>query len=314
VREIKFTEVSELLNSDPEPETWYVHKVIPQKSFVMLTSYPKGGKTTLVYPMLMAIASGEPFAGLDTVHAPILLLAVEEHREMVKRRLLKFKDGQKIEDLYVWTGNYPWDKSLDGQKALEAFIAEKGIKILVIDTLARLVLFEDESDGSEVTIKMDPFLKLRDKYDMTIIVLHHSRKNMYEETDAIKSARGSGALVANPDLVISLEKYNKSETPNSRRLSFQGRYDESFDYLILDFDKVENRFNVSKEARSIAKDQMRETIFKLIPKEGITKDELVMKLQMSDKMIRIYLSELLEDKKIKNTEARKGIPSVYSRL
>lgn len=311
MREIKFTEASELLNSEPEPETWYIHKVIPQKSFVMITSYPKGGKTTLVYPMLLAIASGEQFAELDTVHAPILLLAVEEHREMVKRRLLKFKGDKEIKDFYVWTGSYPWDESLEGQRALEAFIKEKGIKIIVIDTLARFLLFKDEKDPAEVTLKMDAFLKLRDAYDTTIIVLHHSRKNMFEEADPIKSARGSGALVANADLIISLEKHNKSETPNARKLFFQGRYDEAFDYLIVEFDKDKNEFFLTKEASSIAKESSLTLLLRHISKDGTSKEELMKKTGLPDRTIRRYLSELLDRKELKQTEAKKGNAALY---
>ena len=92
--------MQELL-SEPESESvsWVVESYVPQGALTVLCAYPKTGKSTFVYSMGISIAQGKPFLGKATMQGAVLILAVEEHRRDVIRRLRRFGATEYEPDL-----------------------------------------------------------------------------------------------------------------------------------------------------------------------------------------------------------------------
>ena len=80
-RETNFRPVSAatLLAEEPKPIPWIWEHFLPEGALVLLVSFMKVGKSTLAYPLAIAIAQGKPFLGYPTKQGGVLILAVEEH-------------------------------------------------------------------------------------------------------------------------------------------------------------------------------------------------------------------------------------------
>ena len=87
------------------------------------------------------------------MQGPVLILAVEEHVQDVQHRLHRF-GLQPGDPVYVHAG------PLDGRDlaTIEAFVREKGITLVLLDTLSRFWQIRDENDNAEIIRAVGPLL------------------------------------------------------------------------------------------------------------------------------------------------------------
>jgi len=72
--------------------------------------------------------------------------------------------------------------------------------LVVIDTMSRLMTGMDENDAKDAVMAIGFMEALARYYECFVLGIHHEGK------DASKGARGSSALIANPDMAINLKK------------------------------------------------------------------------------------------------------------
>jgi hypothetical protein len=249
-KETNFCPVSAatLLAEEPKPIAWVWEPFLPEGGLVLLVSFMKVGKSTLAYPLAIAIAQGKPFLGYPTKQGGVLILAVEEHPRDVERRLRRF--GLVAGDLlYVHPGRL--DNSEATFKALRNFIIANKIKAVILDTLPRFWSVYDENDNAQVMRAVSPFLELAQETGAVVILLHHERKSGGEDGRGI---RGGSALLAIVDQALMLER-RQGGTPTQRVLRALGRYDETPGEVILDLAGDEyRRLGTSEELKSGAKE------------------------------------------------------------
>jgi hypothetical protein len=113
--------------------------------------------------------------------------------------------------------------------AIEAFVKERGIKLILVDTLAMFWQLDDESDASKMTKAVKPLLQLARDTGACVLLIHHLRKSDGEQGDEI---RGSGALLALVDLAVRVSRDGNSGT--RRILKAVGRYADTPAELVID--------------------------------------------------------------------------------
>jgi hypothetical protein len=124
----------DLLTDRTPTINWVLQWYLPEGGLILLVAYPKVGKSTFAYYLVIAVARGEPFLGFATRQGAVLILAVEEHPRDVKVRLLKL--GARPEDpIHVHVG--PLDSNARTFSALTDFIRKEHIRLVVLDTLAQ---------------------------------------------------------------------------------------------------------------------------------------------------------------------------------
>ena len=98
-----------------------------------------------------------------------------------------------------------WDSQVPNlldQKSLDLYIDElraHKIGLVVIDTFAYAVAGAEENSSKEMGIAIDSIRRLRDAISGTILIIHHSGKNVE------RGARGSSAIKAAADTEIKIE-------------------------------------------------------------------------------------------------------------
>ena len=227
-----------LMDQDLEEQVpWVFEGYLPIGSLVILAAKPKVGKTTLAYQLAVKVAKGERFLERDAMQAGVLILALEEHPRDVRLRLKELGGG--IDNLYVHTGGL--EPNQTNMLAIEAFVKERGIKLILVDTLAMFWQLDDESDPSRLTKAVKPLLHLARKTGACVLLIHHFRKSDGEQGDEI---RGSGALLASVDVAVRVYRDGNS---SKRILKAVGRYADTptelvielkdGEYLVIDADR-----------------------------------------------------------------------------
>ena len=201
---------------------WLWEPYLPLGTLAVLASYPKVGKSTLAYPLALAIQRGVPFLGGATKQKNVLILAVEEHPQDVQRRLRALRAHDV--PLHLHRGGLPPTAALHLE--LREYVRAQQIGLVILDTLAHFWrgIVDDENDNMQVLKAVAPFLELARATGAAVLLLHHERKSA---GTAGKTIRGGGALLGIADQAF-LYGYTRAGRRSAKRvLETIGRYAES---------------------------------------------------------------------------------------
>ena len=84
---------------------------------------------------------------------------------------------------------------------LEENLNRKGYGLVIMDYWTNLVRGIDENKAGEVADILTKLRRLAYRYDATILLIHHLRKNLPYAVEEIDELRGSSVLVNEPDMV-----------------------------------------------------------------------------------------------------------------
>jgi hypothetical protein len=209
-----------LLATPAEPVLWVWQPFLPEAALTLLAAQPKAGKSTLAYALAVAVSQGQPFLDYPTTRGGVLIWALEEHLRDVKLRLQRFR-GRLDDWIHVHAG--PLDNSPATFTAVSAFIGNHGVKLVIVDTLARWWRVKDENNNAELGAAVAPLLELARGTGATVLLVHHERKTGGQEGRGI---RGGSALLALVDQALQLERRQGGD-PSHRTLTSVGRYAET---------------------------------------------------------------------------------------
>jgi hypothetical protein len=208
---------AQLLAHEPEPVSWLWDGLLPAEGLAMLSAAPKVGKSTLAYALAVAIAQGHPFLDYETMKSPVLIVALEEGRSSVIRRLQRF--GLRPEDpLYVLEAPFDLDE-------IRLAISDYDIRLVIMDTLARYWVgrVTDENNNAQVAAALAPLLDLvRTQRPLCVLLIHHDRKSGGSPGESV---RGAGDLFAAQEQLLQLVTVPNADK-NHRILHVTGRYQE----------------------------------------------------------------------------------------
>lgn len=211
--------------SDVEPG-FIIKPFIPTDNLILLSGQPKDGKKTW-FAMLTALvaATGQSIGPLVADKAvPVLYIYREGARKPTLNRFEALVEGhgfprvQGINNLYFHhRGNFWLD---DGDCVADtcAFIREKKIKLVYIDTFAKSVS-SDENSSRDMGVAVQQAEKLRDA-GATVVLVHHLKKGTLHLSngrsgfpDPDKDIRGSSSLAGAYETHWAVRGY---PGPNSR--------------------------------------------------------------------------------------------------
>ncbi len=294
------------LLDEPEPlePEWTLEDILATGILAALVSKPKVGKTTLVYELAVAVAHGRVFLGRATKRGNVLILAVEEHRRDVKRRLRNLGADQ-LDAIQVHAG--PLDDSPDTFHALAGFIKQHNIILVVFDTLNAFWSVVDENNAGQVTQAIKPILQLARDSGATVLLIHHSRKAEGDYGDEI---RGSGALFSLLDTALILKRHT---VDIQRRLTIISRYPESPPELLLEL-----REHGYVSLGDPAKNDKAAKLTKLadaLTNTPMKVEDLAVKAGVAVKPAYALLDLLVEQgKAVRGGTGKRGAPFLYSRF
>jgi hypothetical protein len=218
---------------------------IPVGLATLVASYPKSGKTTLIYRCLLD--------WIDEGRSVVYL--TEEPRYIWNHRLrggLDIKRPLKQDGLMIIFGRGIAPKDL--LKA--AFDGDEDI--VVVDTLRHLLRFTQETDNSALAREIAPWIEQAEASGKTLIGLHHEIKAGGEHGRGIA---GGHALLGIFDQAVEIRRREGNADPRHRVVSAMGRLTtpEEFVYSLEDGDLV-----ALGKTGAVSRDSVRERVLEAV--------------------------------------------------
>jgi hypothetical protein len=192
--------VSEI-ESEPSGQRWLVEELWGTGAVGVIGGAPKCAKTWLGLDMAVSVATGTACLGKYNVPepGPVLIYLAEDALPAVRERVAGMARHRSIElrevEIHVITaGALRLDRDRDRMRLLETTRRLRP-RLLLLDPLVRLHGI-DENNASDVAALLAYFRSLQRLLDVSVILVHHTRKNATGGIAAGLGLRGSSDIHA----------------------------------------------------------------------------------------------------------------------
>jgi len=258
---------------------WLWNGYIARRNLSLISSWPKIGKSTLLFSFFQSFFASEEFLGLPTAAAPTVLLT-EEPVPLLRQR--RDALGLATAPLHI----LPLQPGLSWPRCI-AYIKGKivnGCGLVVIDTFSRFWGIDDENDAAKVNRALDPLFILTRTHDVAILGLHHTRKAGGPGGSGV---RGSNALTGAVDISIELGRVHPYDKTPRRRLESISRYDETPGTFLV------HLTNSGYELLDEQVDATEQRLMAIVGESaGISAGDLADELMMGERNVQRLLTEM----------------------
>ncbi|MBR9868290.1 MAG: AAA family ATPase [Oceanospirillales bacterium] len=202
--EYKFVPISTVYEQSTEVQ-WLIEDYIPKQSVGMLYGPSGVGKSHVALDMAVKIANGIPWCDKDAQKGVVLIMA-GEGQSGLKRRLQSIEKHNNISidqnNLFVSERAIGVDTDkgfMDLVAAIEAL--EVTPDLIIVDTLSRHLMSSSENSNEDMAAVINRLEQLKQRYNTTILIVHHTGKN------ANNGSRGASSIRANIDFSFVLSPF-----------------------------------------------------------------------------------------------------------
>ena len=230
ITELDAVNANELMDMEFQPTGWLIEKLLG-KGVYLLAGASKIGKSWLVLWLADRVSKGEKVWDFKTAQCDVLYVSLEDTAQRIQRRLSEVTGGEADR---VWIATEAELLGSGFEQQLGNFLtAHPGVGFVIIDTLQRIRQMKSEKYSYSGDYEVMTALKaIADRFNITILVVHHTRKE--ESEDAFNMISGTNGLMGCADGAMVLQK--PSRIGKSATLDVTGR--ELADLqLRLEFDK-----------------------------------------------------------------------------
>jgi len=228
-RQTRFTAIELMSMEFPAPR-WAVPGILPE-GCTILAGKPKKGKSIMCLNLGISIATGGlAFGKILVEKGGVLYLALEDTGRRLQERLITMLQGSPWpENLHFDT---EWPRIENGEiPGLDKRIEQiKDLRLVIIDTLQRIRPVHQSKQKTQYGIDSEDVSvvkELADKYNISILPIHHLRKTQSE--DIMDDISGTFGLTGAADGVLAL----KSRTGQAdAELHIVGRDIEAEEYAL----------------------------------------------------------------------------------
>lgn len=217
---------------------YLVKGLLLPKQISVLAAPPNTGKSCIVGALLAKLSQGHSFAGRRVKRSAVLYVGAEDPDGIASRA-----DGHFATDEDKASGEFLiLDRAIDMSQRVDAMRFVKDVKrykkritakrlIIVFDTLTLSIGGADENSAGDMTEVMSHARELALSTEAHVLFVHHT-----SAADP-KKARGSTALVGNPDTVLILKPFGKSRVlmETAKQRSMPKGDDVGWEIVAVDF-------------------------------------------------------------------------------
>ena len=267
----------------PEP-TWLWEGIIPEVGLCIPAGPPKCGKSTLIRQLVTAMSDGSTVFGKKVAQGAVLYLAFEEGPQNVLRQFQKM-GAESARNIYLHSG-FPTDPNLN---QLANIIAEKNVKLIVVDTLINILQTDKLNDYGVVYPILNKLIAFCRSSKVCIMGIHHANK----------SGEGSAAIMGSTAFRAACETMiimTHDEETEERTIATLQRTGESLPTTLLDYDPDTNLLELDltpKKAENLEIDTKVLDVIRLsgpISQKGIKGKSGESQVRISRSLVRLISS------------------------
>jgi len=199
------------IRSEQSAQRWLVEELWGARSVGVIGGAPKCAKTWLGLDMALSVATGTACLGKYAVPepGPVLVYLAEDALLVVRERIggmarHRGLDLAGVEIHVITTPVLRLDRDRDRARLLETTRRLRP-RLLVLDPLVRLHGI-DENHAGEVAELLAYFRSLQRQLDLSVLLVHHTRKNAAGGVAAGQGLRGSSDIHAFGDSNLYLRR------------------------------------------------------------------------------------------------------------
>ena len=199
----------DLINKPFKKLQWTIPDILPEGCY-LLVAKPKIGKSWLALQLCCAVVSGATVFDKQIEKGKALYLALEDNERRLQSRLHIL--GRSFNyDLSLLSYEVEWKRDNEGgAKAIRVWLKQNSeAKLIVVDTLQAFRKQRNiQKNGvyEEDYTALQNLKRLSDEFQVTILVVHHSRKENGKTDDPHENISGSNGLLGAADGGLVLEK------------------------------------------------------------------------------------------------------------
>jgi hypothetical protein len=187
------------------PRKWLIKGWLPLDGEVAIYGPPGGGKSFYALTLSLEIARGGKWAGCQ-IDEPtkVLYIAAERSADIRDRAEAwgEYYETTLPDSWLLFAPDRAPQLSPEGQDLndLCAFIEEMNVRVVFIDTFARVLIGKEENSAKDMGPIMEGLSRVRQATKGgTVVVIHHTGK------DTAKGLRGSNSILGALDVTIELK-------------------------------------------------------------------------------------------------------------
>lgn len=187
-----------------EPE-YLVKDIVPSRGLVLLVGEPGCGKSFLAADMGLHIAQGATWGEKEVLRGSVVYITGEGATGF-RKRLTAYRQQHPPETTvpFFLIADAPNLGEANGDahtliNRIQEQLPGEHIRLIVIDTLARMMAGGDENSSGDMSAFIDNCGLIEKAFECAVMAVHHVGK------DASKGARGSSVLKAAADIEIIVE-------------------------------------------------------------------------------------------------------------
>ena len=197
--------------SEDSSQRWLVEQLWGESSVGLIGGAPKCSKTWLGLDLALSVATGTACLGKYAVPqaGPVLVYLAEDALPLVRERVAGMArhrglDLASVEIHVITAPTLRLDRGPHRERLLETARRIRP-RLLLLDPLVRLHGI-DENHATEVAGLLAYFRSLQRKLDLSVVLVHHTRKNAAGGVAAGQGLRGSSDLHAFGDSNLYLRR------------------------------------------------------------------------------------------------------------
>lgn len=255
--------ISTLIENIQEPE-WLIEDIFEKDSVIDIYGAPKSGKSFISIDMALCVSLGIPWFGHNTVKTPIIYLAGEGQRGIVRRVKAweqYYNNSLDNADLFVSDRGVRFLDEKDHNNLIEHIYDIKeefgDIGCIFVDTLARNFGGGNENSTEDMNRFIERVDTLKTEFNCCIALIHHTGHN------ANGRARGSSVLPAAVDAEFAVKR---KDNEDKMQLEF-------IQTLIKDGKPMPSKFFEFKEVELLGYDGLTSGLLVEISKEDLYEED-----------------------------------------
>ena len=214
-RKIKLKTIAEL-KATPPPK-FIIGDYLIENTFAVLYGAPASYKSFLALDWALSVAHGKDWNGRPTAKGTVVYLAMEGQSGLTVR-IEAWSNHHKIssDDAPFYTVTNPIGMAIENgtdiiglKQGIEETLGDIKPQLIVVDTLARSFAGSgaEENSAKDMGFFVRSCDYLREWYDCTVLVIHHSGKSGVDG----QGLRGSSALLGAVDTSMALKRRNDTQ-------------------------------------------------------------------------------------------------------
>lgn len=198
----------------PDIASWFEHALLPVGGQLLLHGWKASFKSWMGLDMMKALVSGDSWAGFEPTEEPcrVAVVQAEIPWTYLKDRLhtLGVLDNPNFA---VWQPDRRPELAAGNRKhedpILQALV-DNEVQVVMFDPVRRFMGGGDMNSEQDVR-KLLAFYERLNREGITVVFVHHDNKDSRKAGADIANTTGSGALVGDPDSVVSITLPPKHE-------------------------------------------------------------------------------------------------------